>query len=419
MRKFLVGLALGSCALFLSCGDDSEPVSSADRALPTDPTPANFSEWQGRWDGERWNVALRKLDAHEQDLRVSFARSFARVAESHGASSTDAMGIMGSVQRLPSLSFGPTSSRKTRASFGVGGATSKGAPCDFRSCPNFAFLRLRYERFPWQRLFGSALIEALDLSNSKRRGTFQLMWDTLSGMDEVWFAEPDLAAPSADLPQSNKAPPTIRPILNAATPEGEPLEHIKTTRVREAEVYEKQKQYTLRDVVVAVLDTGVDRAHPRLKDKMFKLPLAKVGETPRTRDPLGHGLFTVTPTALTPRGSPGNPKRCKRLRPVQRTLAARARHVRRERRVPAPPACTERTWPVSSPAAEGRDEGSGLNVRGVCRNLQNPRAARSRHGARRGSPTTAPSVKRRRSVPCSSSTTSRKTMGSCTSTCST
>ena len=80
-------------------------------------------------------------------------------------------------------------------------------------------------------------------------------------------------------PETN-APPTEGTPDPAEAENREYVHHVKNIKIIEAEKEEKARNLNLREIVVAVLDTGIDSANPHLKDRMFKLPGRESATTP-------------------------------------------------------------------------------------------------------------------------------------------
>ncbi len=260
-----VFLALvGSVGLLKSCGD-----GTPDNDVSKDRHPDNYEAWRDAWDGERWIVATKDSRPKEDALRLAFARAFAALLQARGASF---QASSASIESSSVESFLPRAARMPLL-FVNGVSLPQGDVCDVKRCPTFAFLRLPHSRVPWDALFPSGAPNPFDFSFAKTKDVMRLHWDTLNAMDGVLFAEPDLAAPSANVRNVAKpnAPKANTPKLLAEAPVQYP-EYLNLIQLPQAEAAEKAKKYTLKDVVVAVLDTGVDRLHPALKDRMFQLP---------------------------------------------------------------------------------------------------------------------------------------------------
>lgn len=271
LPAFLLGTAMLLVGLLKSCGDGSPEDDASENSK--DRHPNNYEAWRDAWDGERWIVATKDLRPKEESLRAAFATAFTSVLNKRGAflpgEAVSAESFWPQAQRVPLL-------------FVNGISLPKNGHCDVTRCPTFAFVRLPHSRVPWDSLFSLRSGRAFDFSFAKSADVMRLHWDTLNSMDGVLFAEPDLAAPSANVPLdpiSRRTEPAAQAVASEK-PAGSALveeaveypDHLKSVRLAEAEAVERSRNYTLRNVVVAVLDTGVDWEHPALKHRMFQIP---------------------------------------------------------------------------------------------------------------------------------------------------
>jgi subtilisin family serine protease len=259
--------------------------------LPTDPTKSNLVEWSRAWDGESWVLGLRTRQVNENSLLKQFEGSLLTQWQSLATSSPVFKTFSGGVPRV--LSAG-----ELRSQMSLSLSPIPLAKCPNRSCPSFAFVKFSSQKLPWMQTFGLGFLEKSDMLHILGAGRFGFLQSTFQAMPDVAYAEPDLIAPldpifkSAQLIQKRSDPLSmpqspglaLAPTSDANAPTAVDnrtyIEHLNNIKIIDAEKESNKKNFVPREIVVAVLDTGVDAGNKYLKDRMFTFPGKSTGDKP-------------------------------------------------------------------------------------------------------------------------------------------
>lgn len=248
----VVSLVMGTS----SCGaPDFLDATLLDKVPNAEAIPGkeNYDRWKNTWDKKSWVVALKKgggvelnkssvknkvVDAFLQFHNIQPSSQYFLQAQSLLAKNVRADFV--SLAKAPRLAYIPNVT--------VGG---------------FATVKVNHSEFVWNSLqqFGSSVAASSDAMRNFAFGA----WDALSTLPEAAWVEPDL---ESQLWGEYKAPTELSDTLASDT----------FKRFRGEEAYKFVAENNLlqdgkvREVVVGVIDTGIDYVHPSLKNRMFVNP---------------------------------------------------------------------------------------------------------------------------------------------------
>lgn len=219
------------------------------------PKPENFDAWKSVWTGD-WVVGLKNIPEVEnldtRTLKQKIIQQFTQNFAFKNSHRNDALSLLNS---QISTEIVPLFTEKYR-------------PPQSEEILSFAKIRVSNHTFVMSKLMGFTNI--FPVSQISEKSSVNLLWETLQSLEEVQWAEPELLS---ELYQDPNPQPT-----SSYTPYAE----LSYPRIREtfatfrgAETFQYVADNNVapeRQIVVGVIDTGIDHSHDKLKDQMFRNP---------------------------------------------------------------------------------------------------------------------------------------------------
>jgi subtilisin family serine protease len=255
---FWLGFGLGT-----GCGEkqiQSLSKVDLDRYSHAIPTYQNYSAWKSEWVEDSWIVGLKKTNSPElmqpSQLNSLVLKGILRKFGFTQAVPADLKSLLSS-HVITEILYQPQLHRRVSA------------PMD-ESLDNIAEITIKNSGYLFDQLMNAAPKPPFEFSNPLAAHKNVLwQWKTIYSIDNVEFVEPNLytQVQQATSPDTKGLPSELS--TNADSRIVEVMNQIKFNKAYQQIVATKT---SLGQVVVGVIDTGVDHAHPELAQTMFANP---------------------------------------------------------------------------------------------------------------------------------------------------